>query len=93
MTGFETLMALFVSALCLSYLCHSDTKRRRVYGLPEWGTTRYLKQAWLISVLPGLVLLFMGSYAALIMWLAAYSLLGWCIALIKPRMRSRFHPL
>lgn len=84
MSTVATLLALTVSLVSLLYLRHVDAKRRRAFHLPVWGTKRYSTQAWVLCLLPGLVLLGMAMYAAFIMWFAAFSLVGWIVALKKP---------
>jgi hypothetical protein len=91
MSTIFTLSALAISALFIAYLSVSDPKRRRVYGLANWGTKRYTKEAWCMSLLPGFILITLQSYAAFIMWMAAMSLVGWLIALPKPVAASRQH--
>lgn len=80
-----TLFALVVSLLSLLYLSKTDPKRRRVHDQPVWHKARYQKVAWLLSMLPGGVLLSLGAYAAFIMWFAAFSLIGWLVAIPKPK--------
>lgn len=80
-----TLLALVASMMFLLYLRHTDPKRRRVFGLANWGTRRYAKQAWILCLSPGLILLLTQFYAAFIMWFAAFSLVGWLMALPKPK--------
>lgn len=80
-----TLLALFFSAIAMFYLRHTDAKRRRSHRQPAWAKKRYTKTAWALSLLPGFVLLLMQAFAALIMWFAAYSLVGWIIAVSKPK--------
>lgn len=79
-----TLLALSVSGLSLVYLRASDPKLRRVYGLPGWGTKRYVNSALFVCFLPGLALLVLPNFSAFIMWFAALSLVGWGVALKKP---------
>lgn len=85
----NTLMALAVSLIALFYLKQVDPKRRRVYRLPKMtrGEKKYTRIAWLFSLIPGLVLLVMQDYSEFIMWFAAYSLLGWLVALPKPKKK------
>lgn len=80
-----TILALAVSLAAMCYLRHSDPKRRRAHRLPAWQQKRYPSLGWILSIVPGLVLLLLKAYAAFIMWFAAYSLLGWLIALPKPK--------
>lgn len=82
-----TLMALIASLSFLFYLRNTDSKRRRSHHLPAWEKQRYTKQAWILSLLPGMVLLCIQSYAAFIMWFAAFSLIGWFVALPKPKSK------
>ncbi len=80
-----TLIALLFSAIAMFYLRHTDAKRRRSHRQPAWAKKRYTKTAWLLSLLPGVILLLMQAFAALIMWFAAFSLIGWLIAVSKPK--------
>lgn len=84
MTG----LSLVVSLLALLFLRQTDPKRRRIYHLPKWDKKRFSKLAWLVSLTPGPILLIVEAYAPFIMWFAAYSFLGWVIALPKPAAES-----
>ena len=81
----STLLALVTSLLLLLYLRNTDPKRRRVHHQPAWHKERYQKITWIMSMLPGAVLLFLEIYAAFIMWFAAFSLIGWLVAVPKPK--------
>ncbi|PHS32334.1 MAG: hypothetical protein COA95_03345 [Methylophaga sp.] len=85
---FITLLALAVSFICLFYLRESDPKRRRAFHLAKWAKKRYVTTAWLLCLSPGALLLFMEYYSPFIMWSAALSLVGWALALPKPKNRS-----
>lgn len=80
-----TLIALLFSATAMFYLRHTDAKRRRSHRLAAWPQKRYAKTAWALSLLPGAILLLTKTSAAFIMWFAAFSLIGWLIALSKPK--------
>lgn len=80
-----TLLALAVSCIAMLYLRNTDSKRRRSHRMPSWDKPRYTSLAWTISFIPGVVLLTIDATAAFIMWLAAFSLIGWLIALPKPQ--------
>lgn len=80
-----TVLALGVSLMAMLYLRNSDPKRRRSHRLPSWGGVRYQRLAWIVSLAPGLLLLAWPLYSAFIMWFAAFSLVGWLIALPKPQ--------
>lgn len=80
-----TVLALVVSLAAMCYLRNSDPKRRRAHRLPAWQQKRHPSVAWLLSITPGLVLLGLEVYPAFIMWFAAYSLMGWLIALPRPK--------
>lgn len=84
-TIYITLIALLISALAMRHLRNTDTKRRRAHRLPDNNQPRYTRLALCISLLPGLVLLWLDNAAPFIMWLAAFSLLGWFVALPKPK--------
>lgn len=79
-----TLLALGVSFLAMLYLRNTDPKRRRSHRLPTLSKKRYQRLGWILSLTPGLVLLLLHVYPAFIMWFAAFSLIGWFIALPKP---------
>ncbi|PCJ33166.1 MAG: hypothetical protein COA90_00600 [Gammaproteobacteria bacterium] len=81
-----TLLACAVSFTCLVYLRNRDPKRRRVFRLAVWDKKRYPTLAWLLCFIPGVVLLYIEQYSAFIMWLAALSLIGWTVALPKPKV-------
>ncbi len=83
-----TAIAMTVSVIALLYLRNTDAKRRRSHHLPAWDKPRYAVLAWLFSCLPGVTLLLLQAYAAFIMWYAAYSLVGWLVALPKPKARQ-----
>lgn len=80
-----TLLALVVSLLCLLYLRNSDPKRRRVYRLSVCGKKRYVTLGWILCFLPGVLLLSFELYSSFIMWFVALSLVGWIVALPKPK--------
>lgn len=80
-----TLIALTITFSALVYLRNSDTKRRRVFNLPRWTRPKFQLLAWSICLLPGVILLYLTLYAPFIMWFAALSLLGWIVALPKPK--------
>lgn len=80
-----TALALVISVSALLYLRNTDAKRRRSHHLPAWNNKRYTKLAWLLSSMPGLVLIGIEAYASFVMWFAAYSLVGWFVALPKPK--------
>lgn len=81
-----TLLALVISAVAMFYLRNTDSKRRRSHRQPTWPNRRYVKFAWAISLLPGVILLLVKAAGAFIMWFAAYSLIGWLIARAKPKL-------
>jgi len=80
-----TLMALATSFVALVYLRNSDTKRRRVFKLPLWTQPKFNVLAWSVCLLPSVILIYFEMYAPFIMWFATLSLLGWVIALPKPK--------
>jgi amino acid transporter len=80
-----TLIALTISFISLVYLRNTDTKRRRVFNLPLWTKPKFQLVAWSVCLLPGVILLYLALYAPFIMWFAALSLLGWFVALPKPK--------
>lgn len=82
-----TLIALLISFSALVYLRNSDTKRRRVFNLPLWTKPKRHLLAWSVCLLPSIVLLYLGLFAPFIMWFATLSLLGWIVALPKPKLR------
>jgi hypothetical protein len=80
-----TLLALVISFASLLYLRNTDAKRRRVFNLPVWTHPKFQILAWGVCVLPGIILLYLALYSPFIMWFAALSLLGWFVALPKPK--------
>ncbi|HDY85445.1 hypothetical protein LCGC14_0560460 [marine sediment metagenome] len=84
-TEIATLLALLVSLAALVYLRNTDTKRRRVFKLPLWTKPKFDFIAWSVCLLPSVVLLCLELYGPFIMWFAALSLLGWFVALPKPK--------
>lgn len=79
-----TLLAMAVSLVAMLYLRNTDPKRRRSHRLPVLHQKRHQSLGWILSVIPGVVLLLLHVYPAFIMWFAAFSLIGWLIALPKP---------
>lgn len=79
-----TLIALLVSLLSLIYLCKTDPKRRRTYKRKLIVKNRYQSLAWLICLLPGIILILLELYPAFVMWAAALTLIGWLVAIKKP---------
>lgn len=84
MAELTTLIALAVSLVAFVYLRLTDPRIRQVYRLPASSTKRYTGLAWLISLLPGVILLLTGQNTPFVMWFAAVPLIGWLVALPKP---------
>ncbi len=80
-----TVLALTLSLLAMLYLRNANPKRRRSHRLAVLNKKHYQSLGWILSIVPGLVLLLLNVYAAFIMWFAAYSLMGWLIALPRPK--------
>lgn len=89
MTVFATLAATAATLAALAYLAATDSKRRRVFGLPELGRPRRSRLALLAVLLPGLLLLALGNGAGFVVWLGVVSVAGWGIAALTPAGAAR----
>lgn len=83
-----TLLALSISAAALTFLSHTDAKRRRTYKLPAYEAPQKRKWAWCMVFSPLPILMIHGHWPAFIMWLAGISLVGWGLAVRKPRFSN-----
>lgn len=82
------LLAVAASVAALAWLAASDPKRRRVFGFaPVAQRRRRLSIAAL--VLPGVLLAATGVWAGFVIWLAALTVLGWCLAALSPTRQAR----
>ena len=88
MTLAWTLAALAISLPALYALRWTDPKRRRILELPMLTGQRRTVLPWLGVFLPGIVLFVIGASAALIIWLAALTVLGWLLAQHRRRASS-----
>lgn len=87
MSTFElSAIMLFLSGACLLLLIRSDAKRHRREGMVMYlpGSVR-ATLAW-ASVFPFIILLFLGQYSALLVWLGAITVLGWMLASIPSKV-------
>ncbi|MEM9168355.1 MAG: hypothetical protein AAGC56_01775 [Pseudomonadota bacterium] len=83
------LAALAVSAAALWYLQRIDPKRARVFNRGAQGETPSRPRlAWGVGLAPGLILPALGELSAFLTWLGAITVVGWLIALKRPRDRS-----
>lgn len=89
MIEIATLMGLAVSSVTLLYLRNTNTKRRRIYNLPKLTRPDFQAVAWLVCLLPGLILLSLALYSSFIMWFMALSLVGWGVAVPQPKNIKR----
>lgn len=80
MTLAYSLAALLVSSLALLLLGVADPKRRRVGGLPSSDARRSLAIA--LAFAPGVALIAVGAWAALLIWIGGSAIVGWGIALL-----------
>lgn len=85
-----TFFAILLSSVCLLYLRNTDPKRHSAHRLPAPTHRRHTLLAWLLCLSPSLFLLMFEYYAPLILWFSALTILGWLIALPKPK--KRVHP-
>ncbi len=81
-----TLISLAVSSVFLYRLRQLDPKRRRIHKLAKMTQDKErTRLLWLLVFSPALPLLIGKLFSALIMWFAGLFLLGWMMAVIKPK--------
>lgn len=85
MTLLYSFIFILLSGACLWALLLSDPKRNsrsqfRWVLASHWRTTL----AWL-SFSPLLILFFLAQYSALLVWLGAVTIVGWCYAVMPKR--------
>lgn len=71
------------SLAIIAWLWHSDTKRRRIAGLPVFATS---DKRWIIAVaalIPGVILPAQGDSASFLIWLGACAMGGWIVAQVR----------
>lgn len=82
-------LCVLVSATAFAYLAATDSKRRRAFRLEAWQGRRWSRTAWLLALVPGVLLLAFGTAAAFVVWLGTVTVLGWRVAALEPtRTRS-----
>ena len=72
-------LATLMSALCLTFLAASDSKRLPGRRASLNGLRRL---AIALAILPGAVLAITGDWVGFLIWLGAVAVLGWMIAAV-----------
>jgi hypothetical protein len=72
-------LATLMSALCLTFLAASDSKRLPGHRTNFRGLRRL---ATALAILPGAVLAATGDWVGFLIWLGAVAVLGWAIAAV-----------
>lgn len=80
------LTATAVSCLGLVLLLRFNKKRQRVYfkGRPQRGSHTLTLGGWLLVLIPGVALLFLGQWSAFLSWFGGLTVIGWLVAVKKP---------
>ncbi|MEM0955962.1 MAG: hypothetical protein AAGI24_17610 [Pseudomonadota bacterium] len=73
-----------VSGLSLGLLAARNSKRHRAHGIKPPPVLPYQNTLWLLALLPGLLMMLSGTFAALLVWLGGVTVLGWLLALRRP---------
>lgn len=81
--------AIIWSVLALLWLAGTNAKRRRVLGLPPLRQTPRAWPGWVLSIAPGVVLLFIGTNADLVNWMGAVCAFGWMAVAVRPSTLRR----
>lgn len=86
MSTLYCVIAISATMLALVYLTLMDPKRIRVFKLKAVDAYPYKPRlAWVITFLPGIVLLFLGQASAFLAWLGAVPVVGWLLVLFMPK--------
>ena len=80
-----TLGSIVVSYAALLVVRSVDPKRRRVTGQDAVDYRLRYTCGWLFAVLPLGPLVLLGNVAAVFCWFAAMTVIGWSVALQRPR--------
>ncbi len=79
-----TALAVGASLCAIGWLCATDPKRRRAFGLGALRRPRHARAALCGALLPGLLLTLVGA-SDVVVWLGSVSVLGWILAALPPR--------
>ncbi|MEM8661558.1 MAG: hypothetical protein AAGF35_11795 [Pseudomonadota bacterium] len=82
------LLGWMVSGLCLLLIARRDPKRFRAHSLPVPTDQRYRGLLFIASLLPGVAIAMTGSVSAVIMWAGGWTVLGWLLALKRPKKEN-----
>lgn len=84
MDTLTVIAGLCISTAAVAYLAHTDPKRRRVFGLPEFERQRWTKASLAVLLAPGILLLVSGNGAGFTIWLGGLTVIGWGVAATTP---------
>lgn len=84
MTVWITLMAIFISVLGIYRHLTTNLKRRHGMRQAAYEGNAYTALAWIVVIVPGLILLVIGQSAAFVMWLGALPIIGWLLSMRSP---------
>lgn len=81
-TFLATFGAIAVSTVAILWLRHIDPKRARVLNRSVTGEPpKFIRPlGWTFTLLPMAALIALGNIAALIIWFAAMTVIGWLLA-------------
>lgn len=79
-----TVIAIALSLIALGYLSAKDPKRRRVYRRLPVPDQTVVKLAWIVVLLPGVLLLSFGQTAPFVIWFGGTSFLGCVMSYRRP---------
>jgi hypothetical protein len=83
-SGVVTFAGTALSLAALGWVAATDPKRRRAFGLPPHPGPRRTGTAWLLALLPGVVVPLWGGGAGFVIWLGAVTVAGWGLAALPP---------
>lgn len=78
-----TLAAVGVSLAAIGYLAVTDPKRRRTHRQPAVAA-RHSGAAWVLVVLPGVLVPFASGGGGFVVWLGTTATLGWLLVAVDP---------
>lgn len=84
MDTFVVVAGLCISTAALAYLAHTDPKRRRVFGRPQYEKRRRIWLSLFILSAPGVWFMMSGNGAGFTVWLGGVSVVGWGVAAMNP---------
>lgn len=89
MTALWTILALSSSMAGIIYLVQTDAKRRRAFQLGEVENRKWAWTARIALFIPFVLLIALGDYAALTIWMGAVTVAGWAYAAVSPPNAQR----